>query len=88
MESLRFMIDLMPPRTPSDAKFITEDEIKELFLSFRFFATFAVNVFYIIGKNSFLRHSKFSPRRRLYEPEACNRYSLFGFNLARKIDAR
>jgi hypothetical protein len=61
MESLRSMIDLLPPRTPSDAKFMAEDKIKELYLSLRFFAcpvkrliysyftgaTFAVKAFYI-----------------------------------------
>jgi len=53
------MIDLLPPRTPSDAKFMTEDKIKELFFSSRFLATFAVNAFYITEKNSFLRHLEF-----------------------------
>jgi hypothetical protein len=45
MESLRSMINLLPPRTPSDAKFMTDDKIKELYLSLRFLATFAVNAF-------------------------------------------
>jgi len=53
------MIDLLPPRTPSDAKSMTEKKVKELYLSLRFLATFAVNEFCIIDKKSFLRHSEF-----------------------------
>jgi len=59
MESLRSMINLLPQRTPSDAKFMADDKNdeggfspafyefiknKELYLSLRFLATFAVNV--------------------------------------------
>jgi len=47
MESLRSIIDLFPPRTPSDAKFMNKGKIKELYLSLRFLAAFAVNTFYI-----------------------------------------
>jgi len=39
------MIDLLPQRTPSDAKSMTDEKIKELYLSLRFLATFAVNAF-------------------------------------------
>ena len=45
-------------REISDGKVMTEDKV-EKYLSLRFLATFAVNVLYIIDKNSFLGHSKF-----------------------------
>jgi hypothetical protein len=45
MESLRSMINFLPPRMPSDAKFLTEDKIKESCLSLCFLATFAVKLF-------------------------------------------
>lgn len=49
MESLRSRI-FLPPSTPRDAKLIAENEIKELFLSLRFFANFAVNALYKMDK--------------------------------------
>jgi len=76
MEALRSMIDLLSPRTPSDARFMTEDKIKGLYVSLRFLATFAVNAFYIIDKNSFLHHSKFLPLGHVF---SVIRYSIFGF---------
>jgi hypothetical protein len=66
MESLRSMIELVPPRTPSDATSMTEDKVKGLYLSLRFLATLAVKAFCHIDK-------KF-PSFVIWN--SCNRYSI------------